>query len=170
MAEKKKGKSNTQLLINLSDKFNWLIKLAKDLGVQPPPQLIEQVLTAPEIKTSGKGLKRKRFNLDELLVTDEPLVYGSERNIVPPEGIHGTDGQFISEPDTRVFFLNIRGELHFQRESEVGLATTTQLIYLWKGIKKDSLTAEHFANRLEYTIRSIHDYKEALKKVANIDP
>ena len=61
----------------------------------------------------------------------------------------------------------MRGELRVQRESEVGLVTTTQLIYLWKGIKKDSQTAEHFANRFEYTIKSRHDYKEALEKVAN---
>lgn len=61
--------------------------------------------------------------------------------------------------------MDIRGEMRFQRESEFGLASTTQLIYLWKDINKDSEIAESFADRMAFTISIRPDYQEASEKV-----
>ena len=60
--------------------------------------------------------KRKRSSLEHVFVTDEPIIDGNERNLTPPEGVTGVDGQVIEEPEAVVFFIIRLNFFCFQRK------------------------------------------------------
>ncbi|GKC08640.1 hypothetical protein Tco_1000250 [Tanacetum coccineum] len=73
---------------------------AKKLGFPPPPVLATFGMTA-------KDKKRKRTEiLKEVFETENIIVDGMHRNLLPPPGIEGRQGLVIREPGSRIFFYN----------------------------------------------------------------
>ncbi|GJR50034.1 hypothetical protein Tco_1400555 [Tanacetum coccineum] len=67
-------------LISLRTKFQWVINQAKKLGLPPPPTLATFGMTAED-----KKRKRTEF-LKEVFVTENIIVDGMQRNLIPPLG------------------------------------------------------------------------------------
>nr|GEU51680.1 hypothetical protein [Tanacetum cinerariifolium] len=94
----------------------------KKLGPPPPPKLATFGLTAEE-------KKRKRTELiKEVFVTKNVKVDVMDINLIPPSGIMPIQGLVINEPESGIFFMNGNTDICFQRESELHLTPTIELI------------------------------------------
>ncbi|GJW64607.1 hypothetical protein Tco_0116491 [Tanacetum coccineum] len=63
--------------------------------------------------------KRKRKELmKEVFVTEDVRVDGMGRNLIPPLGVIPIQGLVISEPESKIFFMNGNTDIGFHRESE----------------------------------------------------
>ncbi|GKA46621.1 hypothetical protein Tco_0739504 [Tanacetum coccineum] len=97
------------------------------------------------------------------------VVDGMQRNLIPP-GIEGSRGRVIREPESGIFFYNDNFNLVFQREEELHLATTAQLIRLYSAIQRGTLEAEEMFRKLELTIEARDDVNHARKIIKdNLD-
>lgn len=91
VARKLKSKDADELKKNLANKFKWVSDSADRLGLPHLPRLTPLDLPAPR-KRNLIQKKRKSFEFNPTLVDVEPNVDGMHKNILPPEGVIGTDG------------------------------------------------------------------------------
>ncbi|GJU96643.1 hypothetical protein Tco_1321399 [Tanacetum coccineum] len=62
------------------------------------------------------------------------------RNLIPPPGVVPIEGLVIKEPEAGIFYMNRNTDIVFQRESELHLAPTVELIrMLYEGLLGYSL-------------------------------
>ncbi|GKF43636.1 hypothetical protein Tco_0130188 [Tanacetum coccineum] len=47
-----------------------------------------------------------------------------QQNLIPPQGVEGSRGQVIREPESDIFYYNGNFDLVFQREEEFHLASS----------------------------------------------
>ncbi|GJW64904.1 hypothetical protein Tco_0116788, partial [Tanacetum coccineum] len=161
----RKGKAIDTLLRSLSAKFNWIQNQAGKLGLPPPPELTEVGLSA--IK---KKRKRTFDMIKEVFVKENIVVDGMKRNLTPPQGIVGSSGLVITEPEAGIFYYNGNFNLVFQSESEFHFATTAQLIRQLNYIQEKSLEIKEMIKKLELTIEARDDVDDARKIVLdNLD-
>ncbi|GKC53196.1 hypothetical protein Tco_1075941 [Tanacetum coccineum] len=123
LASKGKGKAIDTLLRSLKAKFEWIKTQAGKLGLSPPSKL-----TAFRLTPAKKKRKRTSKLVKEVFVTQDSRVHGMKRNLIPPQGVIGSPGLVITEPEAGIFYYNGNFDLVFQRENEFHLATTAQLI------------------------------------------
>ncbi|GJZ52596.1 hypothetical protein Tco_0607111 [Tanacetum coccineum] len=142
----------------------WMEVHEKRLGLPPSPELATFGLTAEE-------KKRKRTELiKEVFITEDVIVAGMDRNLIPPSGVMPIQGPVINEPKSGIFFMNGNMDISFQRENEFHLTPTTELIRLQKQIKVDSEIAREMFSRMNYLIKARSDCikaKEIIEK--NLD-
>ncbi|GJX30788.1 hypothetical protein Tco_0240643 [Tanacetum coccineum] len=96
-------------------KFQWVINQAKKLGLFPPPTLATFGMTVED-----KKRKSTKF-LKEDFVTENIIVDGMRRNLIPPLVVVPIDGLVINKPESGIFFMNRNTDIAFQRESEFHL-------------------------------------------------
>ncbi|GJR27714.1 hypothetical protein Tco_1103946 [Tanacetum coccineum] len=96
LASKVKSKSNDLLLKKLKAKFEWFKTQAEKLGIPSPSEL-----TAFGLSAAKKKRKRSSEIIQEVFVKDNIVVYGMQRNLIPPPGVEGTRGPVIREPESR---------------------------------------------------------------------
>ncbi|GJW58987.1 hypothetical protein Tco_0105718 [Tanacetum coccineum] len=101
LAYKKKDASNDLLLKNLQAKFKWVVTTAEKLSIPPPPQLTDYKLPPAE----GKR-KRRVEVMKEVFLKDDIMVDRMHKNLIVPEGVIGSVGQAIREPEARIFVYN----------------------------------------------------------------
>ncbi|GKB56781.1 hypothetical protein Tco_0912967 [Tanacetum coccineum] len=159
IATKKTGRVYEYLIKSLQEKFQWVVKQAKKIGRDPPPELQLLVLTPAERKRKRTDDLRKMFPADDLLVD------GSLRKITLPVGVEPKIDKVIREPEVGFFYLNGSTDLCFQRESEFHLTSTVQLIKLHPCIKLDSQEAKDMYALMSLTIEARDDLEEARKAV-----
>ncbi|GJX42248.1 hypothetical protein Tco_0257238 [Tanacetum coccineum] len=118
-----------------------------------------------------KEEKKRTFEIiKEVFVSEDIVIDGMHRNLVPPPGVEGPRGLVIREPESGIFFYNGNFNLVFQREEEFHLATIVQLIRTQSAIQRDTLEAEEMFKKLELTIEARSDVAEARKIVKeNLD-
>ncbi|GKA64622.1 hypothetical protein Tco_0764329 [Tanacetum coccineum] len=92
LVSKVKTKANDLLLKNLKAKFQWLKTQAEKLGVPPLPHLTTVGLSAAE-----KKRKRTSEIIKEVFVSEDIVVDGMHRNLVPPSGVEGSRGLVITQ-------------------------------------------------------------------------
>ncbi|GKE08732.1 hypothetical protein Tco_1412283, partial [Tanacetum coccineum] len=132
---------------------------AKKLELPPPPVLATFGMTAGD-----KKRKRTKF-LKEVFVTENIIVNGMYRNLIPPPGVMPIQGLVINEPELGIFFMNGNTDIAFQRESEFHLTPTTQLIRIQNQIKVYSEIASEMFTKMIYVIEARSDCIEARKIV-----
>ncbi|GJU49095.1 hypothetical protein Tco_1218650 [Tanacetum coccineum] len=110
LASKTSGPSNNLLLQSLRAKFLWIINQAKRLGLPPPHKLVTFGLTAEE-----KKRKRVEF-IKEMFMTEDVIVDGMNKNLIPPLGAVPIEGLVIKEPESGIFYMNRNTDVVFQRE------------------------------------------------------
>ncbi|GJX86665.1 hypothetical protein Tco_0337439 [Tanacetum coccineum] len=126
-------------------------KLAKRLGLPPPPELATFGLTAED-------KKRKRSEIiKEVFVKERIEVDGTQRNLTPPSGVVGNKGLVIRESEAGFFYFNANFDLVFQRESKFHITSIIQLIRLLKQINQDSSEAREMYKIMEIKIESRDD-------------
>ncbi|GJR18031.1 hypothetical protein Tco_0966558 [Tanacetum coccineum] len=101
LASNSKGKSNDLLLQSLQAKFEWVLTLAKKLGIPPPPEL-----STFRISIDDRKRKRSSEILQEVFVKENVVVDEMHRNIIPPPGVEGRKGLVIREPESGIFYYN----------------------------------------------------------------
>nr|GEX10625.1 hypothetical protein [Tanacetum cinerariifolium] len=119
----RKSKACNTLLRSLKENYKWVKTQAGKLGLSPPPELTEVGLTPFE-----KKRKRTSEMIQPVFVTQDIKVPRMERNLIPPQGVDGSPGLVITEPEAGIFYYNGNFDLVFQRENKFHLATTAQLI------------------------------------------
>nr|GEW87159.1 hypothetical protein [Tanacetum cinerariifolium] len=135
------------------------------LGIPPPSQL-----TAFELHTAEKKCKRRIELIHEVFVKDNIVVDGMQRNLVPPQGVIGSVGLVIREPESGIFVYNGNFDLVFQKENEFPLATTASLIMIQNAIKTNSVEAREMFDKMMYVIEARNDVVEARKIIqGNLD-
>ncbi|GJX43037.1 hypothetical protein Tco_0259713 [Tanacetum coccineum] len=143
----------------------WIETQTEKLGLPPPPELIAFGLSAAE-----KKRKRTSEILKEVFVTEDIIVDGMHRNLIPPLGVVGSRGLVITEPESGIFYYNGNYDLVFQRENELHLATTAQLIRQLSYIQRTSLEAKEIIKKLEFTMKARNDVEQARKIIRdNLD-
>ncbi|GJV42185.1 hypothetical protein Tco_1420625 [Tanacetum coccineum] len=150
-------------LIPLMDKrgsnykmFEWIMTQAGKLGLPPPSELLAFRLTTAENKR-----KRASKILKEVFVKEVIRVDGMHKNMIPPQGVVGSRWLVITESEAGIFYYNRNFDLAFQRENELHLATTPQLIKLQNDIQGNTLEAEEIYKKLEFAIVAKNDAVEA---------
>ncbi|GKB90344.1 hypothetical protein Tco_0962616 [Tanacetum coccineum] len=129
LAAKRNGRYNIQLMKNLATKFKLVKETTEKLDIHPPYQLTQVDL----LPSAVRNKKRLRFVIQEMLVIDEPLVDGSERNLILPQGTE------------------------LPKASEFELASTVQLLRIHNLIVKYSDYANLVNVKLMVLIESRHD-------------
>ncbi|GKE86638.1 hypothetical protein Tco_1560380, partial [Tanacetum coccineum] len=82
----------------------------------------------------------------------------------------GSRGLVITEPESGIFYYNGNYDLVFQRENELHLATTAQLIRQLSYIQRTSLEAEEIIKKIEFTMKARNDVEHARKIIRdNLD-
>nr|GEZ85437.1 hypothetical protein [Tanacetum cinerariifolium] len=147
LASKGKSKATDTLLRNLKAKFEWVKTQARKLSLSPPPELTAEVFVNENIRVDGM-----------------------ERNLIPPQGVIGSPGLVITEPEAGIFYYNGNFDLVFQRENEFHLATTAQLIRQLDHIKKDTPEGKEMIKKVQLAIEARDDVEEARKIIRdNLD-
>ncbi|GJV13266.1 hypothetical protein Tco_1354807 [Tanacetum coccineum] len=146
-------------LISLRAKLQWIVNQAKRLGPPPRPALATFVMTPKEKKRKRKVLIKEAF------VTKDVRVDGMGRNLIPPLGVIPIQGLVISEPESKIFFMNGNTDIGFHRESEFHLAHTTELILHQNQIKVESKIAEEMVRKMNYVIEARNDCNKARETV-----
>ncbi|GKD45708.1 hypothetical protein Tco_1270353 [Tanacetum coccineum] len=153
-----------------SDPLNLIVYdkfVLKTLGFS---EWLEIHVLASKVKTAEKKRKRTFEIIKEVFVSEDIVVDGMHRNLVPPPGVAGSRGLVIREPESGFFFYNGNFNLVFQREEEFHLDTTSQLIRTQSVIQNDIPEAEEMFKKLELTIEARSDVAEARKIVKeNLD-
>ncbi|GJV43008.1 hypothetical protein Tco_1427544 [Tanacetum coccineum] len=156
LASKGKGKAIDTLLRSLKAKFEWIKTQAGKLGLSPPSELTAFRLTPAEKK------RKRTFELvKEVFVTQDIRVPGMKRNLIPPQGVIGSPGLVITEPEAGIFYYNGNFDLVFQRENEFHLATSAQLIKQLKHINRDTPEGQEMYKKMLFAIEARHDVAEA---------
>ncbi|GJY01747.1 hypothetical protein Tco_0359899 [Tanacetum coccineum] len=88
----------------------WVAAQAGKLGIPPPPKLIAFELPLAEKKTCMKRKKRIEL-IHEVLVKENIVVDGMQRNLTLPEGVVGKVGMVIREPKDGIFLYNGKFDL-----------------------------------------------------------
>ncbi|GJR50629.1 R-linalool synthase QH1, chloroplastic-like protein [Tanacetum coccineum] len=101
LASKSKAMLIDLLLQSLKAKFEWVLTQAKKLGVLPPLELSTFRILVDDMKR-----KRSSEILQEVFVKENIVVDGMERNLIPPQGIKGSRGRVIREPESGIFYFN----------------------------------------------------------------
>ncbi|GJS07582.1 hypothetical protein Tco_0364378 [Tanacetum coccineum] len=89
-------RNNQPLSLTVYEKF-----VLKTLGfsIPPPPEL-----TAFGFSTVEKKRTKSSEILKEIFVTEYITVDGMHRNLIPPQGVVGSRGLVITEPEAGIFF------------------------------------------------------------------
>ncbi|GJR18310.1 hypothetical protein Tco_0966837 [Tanacetum coccineum] len=116
--------------------------------------------------------KRKRTSkiLQKVFVKEKRVVDVMQQNLIPPQGVEGSRGRVIREPELDIFYYNGNFDLVFQREEEFHLASTAQLIRIKDGIQRGTPEAEEMFKKMEMAIEARDDVIQARKIVQdNLD-
>ncbi|GJS79118.1 hypothetical protein Tco_0728999 [Tanacetum coccineum] len=147
-------RNNDPLNLSVYDKF-----VLKMLGFS---KWLKIYALASKVKIAGLSTaekKRKRTSeiIKEVFVSEDIVVDGMHRNLVPPPGVEGSRGLVISEPKSVIFFYNGNFDLVFQREEESHLATTAQLIRIHSAIQRNTPKGGVMFKNMELTIEARSD-------------
>nr|GEV72905.1 hypothetical protein [Tanacetum cinerariifolium] len=135
--------SLTAMERSLKAKIEWINTQDGKLGLPPPSELIAFRLTLVK-----KKRKRTSKMIKEIFVSEDIRMDGMERNLIHPQGVIGSPGLAITEPEVGIFYYNGNFNLVFQRENEFHLATTALLLRQLKHIKRDTPEGEDMVKKL----------------------
>ncbi|GJT67331.1 hypothetical protein Tco_1018811 [Tanacetum coccineum] len=86
------------------------------------------------------------------------------------QGVEGSRGRVIREPELDIFYYNGNFDLAFQSEEEFHLASIAQLIRIKDGIPRGTPEAEEMFKKMEMAIEARDDVIQARKIVQdNLD-
>ncbi|GJV86468.1 hypothetical protein Tco_1530406 [Tanacetum coccineum] len=140
------------------------LKVAKKVGLPPPPKLATFRMTAEDKK------RKRSYMIKHMFVKEDVVVDGTQRNVAPPSDVIGKSRFVIRELEAGFFYLNRSCDLVFQMESESRLTSTVQLIRLQRIIIQDSPKAREMFKIMEYEIKSRDDVIHAREIVEkNLD-
>ncbi|GJU47659.1 hypothetical protein Tco_1204925 [Tanacetum coccineum] len=134
------------------------------LKIMNPATIRGQALKMAEYEAKRKKMLDEynhQISHREVFVTENIVVDGMQRNLIPPSGIEGSRGRFIKEPESGIFYYNGNFDLVYQREKEFHLATTAQLMRLQGVIQRGTPEAEKMFKKMEMTIEAINDTSSA---------
>ncbi|GKC65268.1 hypothetical protein Tco_1097866 [Tanacetum coccineum] len=115
--------------------------------------------------------KRKRISkILQVFVKEKRVVDMMQQNLIPPQGVEGSRGRVIREPELDIFYYNGNFDLAFQSEEEFHLASIAQLIRIKDGIQRGTPEAEEMFKKMEMAIEARDDVIQARKIVQdNLD-
>ncbi|GJW29726.1 hypothetical protein Tco_0046601, partial [Tanacetum coccineum] len=102
--------------------------------------------------------------------SEDVVVNGLHRNLLPPPGVKGRKGLVIKELESGIFYYYGNFDLVFQKEEELYLATIAQLIRLQDSIQRGTQEAEEMFKKMKLIIEARNDVDQARKIVQdNLD-
>nr|GEZ25965.1 hypothetical protein [Tanacetum cinerariifolium] len=148
---------NKEATMKITRGDNPLNLISKKLGLPSPSALRTFGMT-----TEDKKRKRLEF-LKKVFITENIIVDGMHKNLIPPPRVVPIEGFVINEPKSGIFFMNRNTDIAFQRENEFHPTPTIQLIRIQNQIKVDSEIVDEMLRKMIYVIEARCDCTKARK-------